>query len=210
MPPMTEEQTELAMRIISATLQGHDLDEFSEEAESEVKGVTLFSTGTQLLGSFEQYGGLDTLQKSVDMLHRVLARFPQGHHRWGFALSNLAYALMTQYRHDGDMSKLAETVDCHREALSLRPEGHPNRANCYGHPCTIHFFYCVHLFSLCPFSLSFSLCKTTTADCALRTVQYLFILLLRTVDCAHSCFMHKGLMTADCGLRIIHVYKVTH
>jgi hypothetical protein len=71
------------------------------------------------------------------------------------------------------------------------------------------FLLCALVF-LFSFSLPFPLCKTTTADCALRTVHFLFILLLRTVDCAHSRLMYKGCMTADCRLRIIHVYKVAH
>jgi hypothetical protein len=127
-PSMTEEAINYAMRMISAGLQGHNLDESYEEAESEREGVILFDTGTQLLESFMQYGVLDILQEAVNMLRGALALFPQGHRHRGAALDNLATALMTQYKHDGDTSKLAETVDRYCEALSLRPPGHPDRA----------------------------------------------------------------------------------
>jgi tetratricopeptide (TPR) repeat protein len=126
-PSMPEEAMDLAMRMISAKLQGHNLDEFHEEAQSEDEGVALCNAGTQLLERFMQYGGLETLQEGVGMLRGALALFPQGHYNRGVALNNLANALMTQYKQDGDTSKLAETVDRHREALSLHPQGHPHR-----------------------------------------------------------------------------------
>jgi hypothetical protein len=128
-PSMTEEAMDLAMRMISAGLQGHNLDELREEAESESKGVALCNAGTQLFKRFKQYGGLETLQEAVGMLRGALALFPQGHRNRGVALNNLAVALMTQYEQDGDTSKLAETVDRYREALSLHPQGHPDRAS---------------------------------------------------------------------------------
>jgi hypothetical protein len=68
------------------------------------------------------------------------------------------------------------------------------------------YIYFLFLF----FSLYFHLCKDyycglCTADCA-----PLSILLLWTVDCAHSCLMYYGLIAVDCRLRTLHVYKVTH
>jgi tetratricopeptide (TPR) repeat protein len=127
-PSMTEEGMDLVMRMISAKLQGQNLDELFEEAKSENEGVALWTTGVQLLESFQQHGGLETLQEAVDMLRGALARFPPGHRHRGAALSNLALALLTQYKYDGATSKLAETIDQDREALSLRPKGHPDRA----------------------------------------------------------------------------------
>jgi hypothetical protein len=70
-------------------------------------------------------------------------------------------------------------------------------------PCTIHFFSVYAYFPFPLFSSLSILCKTITVDCA-----SLFTLLLQTVDCAHSCLMYKGLITADCGLWTLHVYKV--
>jgi hypothetical protein len=128
-PSMTEEQREFIMRKISEKLQGHNLDELGGEAESEDEGVALGEAGTQLLESFQQYGGLDTLQKAVYILRGALARCTQGHHYRGAALNNLANALVKLYEQDGDTSKLAEAFKLHREALSLSPAGHPGRAH---------------------------------------------------------------------------------
>jgi tetratricopeptide (TPR) repeat protein len=124
----SEEAMDYVVRTISAKVQGHNLDGFREEAERRDEGVALLNAGAQLLESFKQYGGLDTLQEAVDMLRRALALFPQGQHHRGSALNNLATALVTQYEQDSDILKLSEAVDRHREALSLRPQGHPDRA----------------------------------------------------------------------------------
>jgi tetratricopeptide (TPR) repeat protein len=135
-PSMTEAALDYAMRIISATLQGHSLDGLREEAESEDEGVALYNAGSNLLECFEQYGGLDTLQEAADTLRGALALFPQGHRHHVAALSNLAIALMRQYDHDGDASKLAEAVNRHREVLSLRPQGHPKRFESFNNLAT--------------------------------------------------------------------------
>jgi HEPN domain-containing protein len=127
-PSMTEETMDLAMRMISKKLQGHNLGGFLEEAKLKGEGVALLSRGAQLAESFAQHGGLDTLQEAVDMLRRALALFPPGQRHRGIALNNLANALMMQYEQDGDTSKLAESVNQHREALFLHPRGHPDRA----------------------------------------------------------------------------------
>jgi tetratricopeptide (TPR) repeat protein len=128
-PSMTEEAMDYVMRIISAKLQDHYLNELREEGESGDEGKTLFDTGTQFLESFERSGGLDTLQEAVNTLHRAVAQCPQGHRYRGPALNNLANALSKQYEQNGDTSILEDTVDVHRKALLLRPQGHPHRAH---------------------------------------------------------------------------------
>jgi tetratricopeptide (TPR) repeat protein len=127
-PSMSEEHIDYSMRMISAMLRGQHLDALREEAQSEVDRATLCNTGAQLLENFEQYRGLDTLKKAVDVLGRAVALFPQGHRHRGVPLNNLVKALMAQYKQDNDSSKLPRIVDLHREALLLRPQGHPDRA----------------------------------------------------------------------------------
>jgi hypothetical protein len=61
LPLMKEEDIKMAMRMISADLQGNNENEFREEDESEGVGVAPHNTGTQLLKSFDEHGGFDTL-----------------------------------------------------------------------------------------------------------------------------------------------------
>jgi hypothetical protein len=44
-------------------------------------------------------------------------------------LNNLASAVSTRFEQLGGMEDLEEAITCHRQALALRPHGHPNRSS---------------------------------------------------------------------------------
>jgi tetratricopeptide (TPR) repeat protein len=59
-------------------------------------------------------------------------------------LNSFANALQKEYEQAGDTKKLADAIDLHREALSLRPAGHPSRPNSLGNLANAFLTQYVH------------------------------------------------------------------
>ncbi|EFI27119.1 hypothetical protein CC1G_14944 [Coprinopsis cinerea okayama7 len=103
-----------------------DLGDLVECISLHREALTLFSPGhrhrysalnslaSALLARFESKGDLKDLEECIDFR--------------SVSLNNLATALLVRFDNKGDLKDLEKGVNLHKEALSLRPLGHPARA----------------------------------------------------------------------------------
>ncbi|KAF8436265.1 hypothetical protein L210DRAFT_989995 [Boletus edulis BED1] len=90
---------------------------------------------------YEQVGVMEDLDEAIALSHEALDLCPKGHPDRSMSLSNLATRLSiryqqlslathlsTRYKQLGVVGDLEEAIALGRQALELRPEGHPNRS----------------------------------------------------------------------------------
>src|SRR5260221_13475660 len=84
-----------------------------------------------LFSRYRQLGGMEYLEESITSSRQGIDAIDLcpiwKPHRPAF-LSNLGIAVYTRFEQSGRMEDLEETISCHREALALRPHGHPDRS----------------------------------------------------------------------------------
>jgi hypothetical protein len=126
MPWMSEGERSLAIQMLSAMMEGQDLEDVRTKLIDRDEGAAFCNAGTQLLKRFETHGGIDNLHQAIVLLRTALEHHPSGHPHRQTTMNNLANSLQTLFEQEGHMDALTEALQLHRGVLLLRPVGHPD------------------------------------------------------------------------------------
>jgi tetratricopeptide (TPR) repeat protein len=83
---------------------------------------------TDITGAVSSFGQFADLEESIGFYRQALELSPGSHPDRSSPLNNLANALSTRFKQNGDMDDLEESIRSHREILGLFPRSHPNRS----------------------------------------------------------------------------------
>ncbi|WP_197319933.1 CHAT domain-containing protein [Saccharomonospora sp. NB11] len=76
---------------------------------------------------YESIGDLADLRRSVELLRIVVTLSEDDPLQRSHRVSSLGSALYRLFEATGEETLLAESIDCHRRSLTVRPTGHPDR-----------------------------------------------------------------------------------
>jgi tetratricopeptide (TPR) repeat protein len=92
----------------------------------EYRARSLNRLAGDLYARFQRNGDLSHIYEAVNLSREALVECPADNER-SFFLSVLAYTLKLRFYHLRNPSDISECISLNREALSLRPPGHPAR-----------------------------------------------------------------------------------
>jgi tetratricopeptide (TPR) repeat protein len=129
LPLNSATRLDFAMQLVSAEVQGLPMNNMYQELKDCHEGLTLTRTAVNLVGRFEQYGGVDNIKEAIRMLRRALELVPQIHSYRPSILGCLPNVLLTFYEEVGEPEVLAEAIRIGRQVLMLTPQGHADRGS---------------------------------------------------------------------------------
>lgn len=97
-------------------------------SEGHACGVVLVSTGAALATRFEEKGHPSDLEDGIGSVQEAMKDLDQKDKGLrSRALHTLGVGLIIRYKREGSVSDLNTTISTYREALELKPIGHPKR-----------------------------------------------------------------------------------